>query len=143
MMTPTRLPDPESYYNFDNEFSYWPSIKFYFARASDAIHHHNKKWWVDLHTGEPVERNVGELLCLVHSEISEAMEGHRKSLTDDKLPHRPSMEVEIADAIIRLLDIGAGLKLDVPGALVEKCQFNVTRRDHSREARLTENGKKY
>jgi hypothetical protein len=132
-----------NYYSFDHDFSYWPSIRFWLGRASDAIHHHNQKSWRDLHTGEPIERNVPELLCLVHSEISEAMEGHRKNLMDDKLPHRPMIEVEIADAIIRLLDLGAGLKLDVPGALVEKCQFNATRQDHTREARLAENGKRY
>jgi len=30
---------------------------------------------------------VARCLCLQHSEISEAMEGHRKNLMDDKLPH--------------------------------------------------------
>ena len=44
----------------------------------------NKNWWIDLETGKPLKRNVGELLCLVHSEVSEAMEGHRKNLMDDK-----------------------------------------------------------
>lgn len=55
-------------------------------------------WWHDLNTGEDMhgKRNVPELLCLIHSEISEAMEGHRKGLMDDKLPHRPMLEVELA-----------------------------------------------
>lgn len=33
----------------------------------------NKNWWIDIHTGQKKDRNIGELLCLVHSEISEAM----------------------------------------------------------------------
>lgn len=108
-----------------------------------TVHKANKKWWTDLHTGEPIERNVGEMLCLVHSEISEALEGHRKNLMDDKLPHRKMIEVELADAVIRIFDIAAGLGLDLGGAFVEKMQYNANREDHKRENRLKENGKKY
>jgi len=77
-------------------------------------------WWTDLNTGEPMhgwppKRNVGELLCLVHSEISEAMEGHRKGLPDDKLPHRSMLEVELADAVIRIFDMAGA---DAAEALV-------------------------
>lgn len=107
------------------------------------IHELNQKWWVDLHTGEPLQRNVGEMLCLVHSEISEAMEGHRKNLQDDKLPHRSMFEVELADAIIRICDIAGGMGLDLSGAIAEKLEFNKTRIDHTAEHRLSENGKKY
>jgi NTP pyrophosphatase (non-canonical NTP hydrolase) len=100
-------------------------------------------WWSDLKTGERKERNVGELLCLVHSEISEAMEGHRKGLKDDKLPHRPMLEVELADAVIRIFDIAGGLKLDLAGALVEKVAYNSKREDHKIETRKAEGGKAY
>ncbi len=36
-------------------------------------------WWTDLATGEDLRgrRNVGEMLCLIHSEISECLEGER------------------------------------------------------------------
>ena len=77
------------------------------------VHAANKKWWVDLQTGQPIERNVGEMLMLVVSELAEAMEGHRKNLMDDHLPHRKMAEVEMADALIRLLDIGGGLGVDI------------------------------
>ena len=107
------------------------------------VHRANKKWWKDLETGEPLKRNVGEMLCLVHSEISEALEGHRKNLMDDKLPHRPMIEVELADAMIRILDLAAGLKLDLGGAYEEKMIYNSTRHDHTKEGRLAANGKKY
>ncbi len=100
-------------------------------------------WWHDIHTGEPIKRNVGELLCLVHSEISEAMEAHRKGLKDDKLPHRPGIEVELADAIIRIADLAGGLNLDLAGAVVEKLEYNAKRADHKPENRRAAGGKAY
>lgn len=107
------------------------------------VHRANKQWWTDLATGEPLQRNVGEMLMLAVSELAEAMEGHRKGLMDDKLPHRPMIEVEIADCLIRLLDIAGGLELEVGGAFEEKMMYNATRADHSREGRMAVGGKKY
>ena len=68
------------------------------------IHRDNAKWWSNPSTGERIERNDGELLMLMVSEISEGMEGLRKGLMDDKLPHRKMIEVEMADLFIRLMD---------------------------------------
>lgn len=93
----------------------------------ESVHEANKKWWVDLESGLPLKRNVAEMLMLVVSELAEAMEGHRKSLKDDKLPWRPMLEVELADALIRIFDIGAGLGLDLGGAFVEKMAYNAQR----------------
>ena len=107
------------------------------------VHRANKKWWVDIKTGAPLDRNVGEMLALIHSEISEALEGHRKNLMDDKLPARPMIEVELADAIIRIFDLAAGLKLDLGGAYEEKMAYNAVRKDHKIEARLKPGGKAY
>lgn len=112
---------------------------------SKEIHENNVKagWWTDLKTGLKKDRNVGELLCLVHSEISEAMEGHRKNLMDDKLPHRKMFEVELADALIRIFDIAGAHGLDLGNAIAEKRSYNSVREDHKVENRLKDGGKTY
>ena len=88
-------------------------------------------------------RDMNTQLLLIHSEISEAMEGVRKNLMDDKLPHRKMVEVELADAIVRILDMAGGHGLDVAGALVEKVIFNISRADHQPENRAKADGKKF
>lgn len=181
------------------------SFSDFINKLSAEIHTDNIKagWW-----NNP-EQCLFEKLQLVNTEIAEGTEGLRKDLKDDKLPHRMMEEVELADAIIRLLDLGGYLGLDydenatgdlksfeeitseagqhfictraviylgtaiqfqdelkvvnlcyseainyllhvgklrgyeVLAALQEKCEFNKTRKDHTREARAAENGKKF
>lgn len=107
------------------------------------VHEANKNWWVDLETGEKKQRNFGELIALVHSELSEALEGHRKDLADDHLPEFRSVEVELADAMIRIFDIAGGLDLRLGEAFEAKMNYNKNRADHKLENRRSENGKKY
>jgi len=97
-------------------------------------------WWSN---DDGDMRNVPTKLCLIHSEISEAMEGHRKDAMDDKLPHRAQIEVELADAVIRIFDLAGYLKLDIGGAVAEKMAYNRTRADHKTEARARSGGKRY
>ncbi|AGR89156.1 hypothetical protein X831_gp036 [Pseudomonas phage PAK_P2] len=102
----------------------------------------NRKWNTDLVTGEPIQRDALHMLMLVTTEIAEAAEGVRKDLMDDHLPERKMEEVELADAIIRIMDYANVRGLDVAGAMIEKIEYNMTRADHKREARLAEGGKK-
>lgn len=110
-----------------------------------AVHAANEKWWQDPTTGLPIKRNRGELLALVHSEVSEALEGERKNLMDDKLPQYPMAQVECVDAIIRLLDYLAGIHpgCDIQKIYEDKMEFNAIRADHKHEARLIAGGKQF
>jgi NTP pyrophosphatase (non-canonical NTP hydrolase) len=88
-------------------------------------------------------RETGTMLMLMVSELAEAMEGDRKDLMDDKLPHRKMLEVELADCLIRICDF-AGLKgMDLGGAVAEKLLFNTQRPDHKPENRELAGGKNY
>lgn len=111
-----------------------------FAKECHAA---NAKWWQDIKTGERIARNKGELLMLIVSEVSEAMEGERKNLMDDKLPHRKMAEVELVDALIRIFDYAGAFGYDLSGAYAEKMTFNATRHDHTHAARAAVGGKAF
>lgn len=143
-------------------------IAAFLNALAEEIHGRNVRagWWTDIETGENIlqTRNVGEMLMLTVTEISEAMEADRKKLMDDKLPHRPGLIVELADAVIRILDL-AGSRMAIERAevarieatngcrsahdlnpfgtiLVEKLEFNANREDHKIENRRGPNGKR-
>ncbi|WP_246610003.1 hypothetical protein [Comamonas fluminis] len=103
-------------------------------------------WWQHPATGEPVQNNpycFSNKLMLIVSEVSEAMEGDRKNLMDDKLPHRPMREVELADAVIRIFDLAGAYDMDLGGAIQEKLAFNAQRPDHKLATRQAAGGKAY
>ena len=106
-------------------------------------------WWIDLETGEDVRTWpkkflnlwIASKLMLTVTELAEAMEGLRKDLPDDKLPHRKMLEVEMADAVIRIFDLSGGLGFDLAGAIIEKLAFNQSRADHKLDNRAAAGGK--
>jgi len=104
----------------------------------------HRGWWTDINTGTSTvdTRSVPEVLMLIVTEIAEAMEGHRKDLMDDHLPHRKMLEVELADAMIRIMDLAGAKGMDLGGAMMEKHKYNGQRADHKIENRMAEGGKK-
>jgi NTP pyrophosphatase (non-canonical NTP hydrolase) len=82
------------------------------------------------------ERNVGELLMLVVTELSEALEAHRKDnfayynpkglLTFEEAV-KDTFEDEIADSFIRLLDLCNALNIDIEKHIQLKVAYNQTR----------------
>lgn len=101
----------------------------------------NAGWWLDSDAKNP--ETFATKLCLIHSEISEAMEGGRKGLPDSHLPGRSMVEVELADAVIRIFDLAGALNLDLAGAIVDKLAYNLHRADHKLSARAADGGKKF
>jgi NTP pyrophosphatase (non-canonical NTP hydrolase) len=105
-------------------------------------------WHTNLKTGRPftTEENNERFpvrLMLIVSELAEAMEGHRKDLMDDHLPHRKMAEVELADAVIRIFDLAGERGFDLGSAIAEKLAYNRDRADHKPDSRVAAGGKTY
>lgn len=98
-------------------------------------------WWPEEAKSNPM--CFSQKLMLIVSEVAEAMEGDRKGLMDDKLPHREMREVELADALIRICDLAGAYSMDLGGAVKEKLAYNASREDHKLANRQAEGGKKY
>ena len=66
------------------------------------------------------ERNIGEILMLIVTELAEAMEAHRKQ-------DEANFKEELADTFIRLLDLCGGLKIDIEEEIYQKSLVNKKR----------------
>lgn len=101
-----------------------PFVRSWMAMANDV--HMNAKakgFWE-----EGVDRNDGELLALIHSEVSETLEALRNgNPPDSKLPEFTAAEVELADVVIRVMDMGAARGWRIAQAIEAKAAYNTTR----------------
>lgn len=76
------------------------------------------------------ERNIPEMLALIHSEVSEALEDYRAGAMEmSTLPSgKPvGFESELADTVIRVCDLAGYLGIDLERAIAEKMAYNATR----------------
>lgn len=70
---------------------------------------------------------INEKILLVVSELAEGVEALRKNLVSDHLPNRMGIEEELADAVIRILDLTAAMNIPIGDVVMEKVAFNQTR----------------
>jgi len=84
-----------------------------------AIHNNavDHGWWED-------SREIPELLCLIHSEVSEALEAYRRRIPEGQ---KGCLSEELADVIIRIFDLCGRHKIDIAEAVRVKHEFNKTR----------------
>lgn len=88
----------------------------------------DKGFWKEL-DGLPAHIAALSRFALMHSELSEAVERIRKNphARDEKCPAFTNLEVELADAVIRIMDFADAWGLNVGGAIRAKHDYNLTR----------------
>lgn len=96
-----------------------------FSAASDAGR------WSVLPEDDPVI--VPVVLYIIHTKLHNTIKNNHEGAMDEKLPHRSLLEVALADAVMRILDLAGACKLDLGGAIAEKMTLKAGGRTHEDE----------
>ena len=99
--------------------------------------------WRSLHPNRSEVEHKNAAILLMHTELSEIVEGIRRNLMDKHLPQYPQEHVEAADLLIRLAGYCHSYGIDLGKIVNEKMKYNKTRPDHKLDNRMKKNGKKY
>ncbi|MFC1612349.1 hypothetical protein ACFL29_00680 [Patescibacteria group bacterium] len=71
----------------------------------------------------PDEIIFGEKIALLHAEISEALEAYRKG----QMTGRDSVAEELADAVMRIMQLAGIYKIDLEKEILDKLEINKNR----------------
>jgi NTP pyrophosphatase (non-canonical NTP hydrolase) len=88
----------------------------------------SKGWWDGIEKKDLTV--IPEKLCLIHSEVSEALEDYRDGKLEESMLENGKpvgFPSELADVVIRIFDLCGHLEIDLEGAILRKMAFNATR----------------
>ena len=136
----------KSIYKHNSEVGWWDNLeklRSEMKNVLDFIDDKDHKSEVLDNIKKSINLIIIQKLALIHSEISESLEGLRKDLKDDHLPEYDMFVVELADVTIRILDLAGAFDIPIGSIVMKKLEYDTKRVDHTREHRSGHNGKKF
>jgi NTP pyrophosphatase (non-canonical NTP hydrolase) len=116
--------------NYPKNLSHDNASEFaYIFSLVSGLHHvamEEKGFWPKKPEDETVLERLGRV-GLIAEELGECMSGIRKIKQDDHLPEYSMEEAELADIILRVMDIAAARKFPLGQIILAKMAYNETR----------------